>query len=135
MPITYQIDDERGVVLTVASGILTTGELIAHKEQLMNDPRFKSGIVELSDVRAIEKINVNGGDVRQFAEIDRTYEDRLKNYKLAIVASGDLVFGLARMYEMQTESHNPGVMVFRDVEKAKTWLGRWEKQLAPAPQP
>ena len=63
MPISYQIDDERGVVLTVASGLLTTGELIAHKEQLMNDPRFKSGIVELSDVRAIEKINVNGGAI------------------------------------------------------------------------
>ena len=25
MPISYQIDDERGVVLTVASGLLTTG--------------------------------------------------------------------------------------------------------------
>ena len=39
------------------------------------------------------------------------------------MAGSDLVFGMSRMYEMLREGAVGEVRIFRDVDKAKEWLG------------
>ena len=123
MTITYAIDSGLGVVFTKATGVLTDDELVAHKQNLLRDPAFKPGMVELSDVRGVERLEVTPEGIRRFVVQDSADADRLRCFKLAIVASQDVVFGMARMYEMSTGANSLSVNVFRDMDTARVWLG------------
>ena len=123
MAITYAIDSALGVVFTKATGVLTDDDLVGHKQNLLRDPGFKPGMVELSDVRGVERLEVTPEGIRGFVTQDKADADRLRGFKLAIVASQDVVFGMARMYQMLTAENPLNVNVFRDMEKARVWLG------------
>jgi hypothetical protein len=123
MAITYAIDSGLGVVFTKATGVLTDDELVAHKQDLLRDPAFKPGMVELSDVRGVERLEVTPEGIRRFVAQDKASADQLRGFKLAIVASKDVVYGMARMYELRTDGDPLLVNVFRDMEEARTWLG------------
>ena len=123
MPISYRIDPERGLVVTTASGILTDDDIIELKRQLAADPDFKAGMRELSDVRAVTDLQVSTNGVRRMVAMDERPASTANRHKLAIVAGTDATFGMARMYQMFTESNQPHVAVFRDYDKARQWLG------------
>ncbi len=125
MPITYSIDPKLGVIFTTAWDVLTVEELFEHKRKLAADPDFKPGMVELSDVRQITELDVTPEGIGRFVAQDTISAEKLRDYKLAIIVSQEVVFGMARMYEMMTEQNVSNVAVFRDLEEAKTWLGRW----------
>ncbi len=122
MPISYQIDEARGLVLTTASGVLTDGDILQLKSNLVTDPRWRPGLRELSDVRAIDRLEVTTAGVRQMMMADERDAAALASYRLAIVVAHQLAYGLARMYQMLTEHTIPNVRVFRDMEEAKSWL-------------
>ncbi len=123
MAITYRIDRALGLVHTTATGTLTDEDLADHKRALLRDPDFKPGMKELSDVRAVEQLQVTVDGVRRLVALDKVQSADLVDYQLAIVVSADLVFGMARMYETLTEDSVQDVGVFRDMEEAKAWLG------------
>lgn len=122
MPINYRIDSEQKIVWTKASGVLTDQELLEHKRRLAQDPNFKSGMRELSDVSEIEKLEVTPEGITRFVMQDKADVMSLGDFKLAIVASADEVFGMARMYQIFTEKNIPRIGVFRDLEEARAWL-------------
>lgn len=121
--VTYRIDSECGVVLTTATGVLTEEDLLTHKHALRRDPDFRPGMVELSDVRGIERLQLTSDGVRRLVADDESDAGRMSSHKLAIVVSREVVFGMARMYGTLTQEHLPNLGVFRDMEEAKAWLG------------
>jgi hypothetical protein len=123
MPISYRIDPARSFIFTTASGTLTDDDILDLKRRLTKDPEFKAGMRELSDVRAVTDLRVTTQGVRSMVSEDAKQSSTLHAYKLAIVAGGDAVFGMARMYQMLTEANLPHVAVFRDYETAERWLG------------
>jgi len=123
MGISYRIDENLGLVFSTASGDLTDEDLINHKRELCSDPAFKPGMVEISDVRNIEKLEVTTEGVRRMAALDKQHADKLRGYKLAILVRADEVFGMARMYQAMTEENLELVQVFRDRAEAMKWLG------------
>lgn len=122
MPITYRIDEENGVVFTTGSGVLTEAELLLHKKKVIADPRFKPGFVELSDVRSIADLEITASGLERFVAQDDSDADRLKGFRLAIVVSGALEFGMGAMYEMMSRENNRDVRIFRDLSLARDWL-------------
>jgi len=122
MPIDYRIDSTLGAVFTVATGVLTDQDLLQHKRRLLEDPRFHAGLAELSDVRNIDRLDVTPDGIRRFAQQDAAAAG-LGDYRLAIVASEPVVFGMARMYQAHTADALSNVMVFRTVSEARAWLG------------
>ena len=122
MPIKYSIDEDLGVVFTTASEVLTEDELLEHKRKLVADPNFKPGFVELSDVRFISDLVISPSGLDMFVAQDVSDAERLKGFKLAIVVSGALEFGMGSMYEMMSRENNANVRIFRDLGQAKEWL-------------
>jgi len=120
MPIKYEIDPSRRLILTTADGVLTDTDVIGHKKALIADPAFQPGMLELSDVRDVNQLDVTPEGIRVFTSFDRAHDDQPG--RLAIVASEDFVFGMARMYQMST-TDDSNVGVFRSMEEAKEWLG------------
>ncbi len=79
---------------------------------------------ELSDLRTVERFEVTSEGIKAAIAIDTAEADRFGAFKRAIVAAQDIVFGIARMYQGQTESISSlQVWVFRDIGEAKVWLG------------
>jgi hypothetical protein len=122
MPITYRIDRQRGIVWTHVTGVLTDAVLLAHKRRLVNDPDFQPGMRELSDVRAIERLEVTPKGISRFVAQDKTDASHLGDHRLAIVASENVVYGMARIYQALSDDSPSNVMVFRNPAEAKTWL-------------
>lgn len=122
MPINYSIDEDVGVVLTTASGVLTENELLEHKRKIISDPKFRPGFVELSDVQSISDLDISASGLEKFVAQDEADAERLRGFKLAIVVSGALEYGMGAMYEMMSLQNNKDVRIFRDMRLAKDWL-------------
>jgi hypothetical protein len=121
MPISYRIDAERRLVVTTAHGVLTDEDILNLKNRLAADADFQAGMRELSDVRSVTDLQVTSAGVQKMVSLDSL--SHLDGYKLAIVASENVVFGMARMYQSLTQRNLLHVNVFRDYDAAVRWLG------------
>jgi hypothetical protein len=122
MPIEYTIDKNLGIVFTKASDVLTESELMSHKRKLLADPEFRPGFVELSDVRGISDLAISPSGIEKFVAQDESDAERLRDYKLAIVVSGALEYGMGVMYEIMSRKNAMNVRIFRHIDDAKDWL-------------
>ncbi len=122
MPMSYRIDEEQGVVFTTADGKVTEQHLMAHKAALLQDPKFRPGMKELSDMRAVEALEVSPEGIASAVRFDADHASDLSEHKLGLLVPTDFVFMVARMYEAGTEGNTGGVEVFRSEEEARRWL-------------
>ena len=80
-------------------------------------------MVELLDLRSLERLDVTTEGIRQVAAHDADHMRSGLTHRLALVASEDAAFGMARMYQIQAEDHLLGLGVFRNPDDALIWLG------------
>lgn len=71
----------------------------------------------------VDDFQVTSVGIARFVGFDETSRDVIGDHKLAIVAAKDVIFGMARMYQFQTQRFKPNVKIFRDLEQARKWLG------------
>jgi hypothetical protein len=122
MPLSYRIDPEHSLILTTASGVLTDEHVLAHKKSLTADPDYDPSMKELTDLRAVTELDVTTQGVSAMAGYDRNNPDTEGRHRLALVASEDVVFGMARMYQMTTVESDNRVGGFRTMKEARAWL-------------
>ena len=127
MPMSYRIDDDRQWIMTTAWGVLTDADVLSHKAALSRDPKFRVGMSELSDVSAIERLEVTTEGVRAMVAHDRVHGDRRSAHRLALVVPAPEVFGMARMYQMMS-APDESIGVFRDIVEASAWLAAGSPQ-------
>jgi hypothetical protein len=119
MPIRYVVDRIGHRMLTHADGLVTFKELSQHLDDEERDRGLE--LPELFDARGATT-NLTPAEVRTLVQ---RAADTLRGTPLgptAIVATNDVVFGMARMYAILTEHAGAKVEVFRDVEAARRWL-------------
>ncbi len=115
----YKIDKRRGLVLSSGSGVLTRADLVKHMEQLLNDPDFDPKFSQLADFSEVSGFDLTGDDVRELAN-KTVFSPQSRR---AFIASGDLAFGLARMFETLRDLKGEfGICVFREKEDALNWV-------------
>ncbi len=122
MPAFFEIEKHLRLVITSASGVVTMAEALAHNQKLRKDPDFDPSFSQLIDLSNVTKIELNREDILTLAQ-DPILSD---NSRRAILATGDLTFGLARMFEMFRESKGKEtIRVFRNRDEARAWaLGK-----------
>ena len=119
MPAFYKIDKERRLVLSTIYGVVTLADGLTHQEKLRNDPDFDPSFSQLMDYTNAVKFDFSTDDVRMFAQHTVFSTDSRR----AMLVSGDLAFGLARMFETLRESlGEKGIRVFRNLEEALDWV-------------
>jgi len=119
MPFFYKIDKPRRLVMSTAAGVLTKAEVLSLQDQLRKDPDFDPTFSQLSDLTHVTEMNITGADMRELAA--RTpFSPKSRR---AVIASNDLAFGLARMFEQFRETKgDQGIRVFRKLEDALDWV-------------
>jgi len=118
VPVSYEIDKPRGLVITTASGFLTVSNILAHQRKLLADPNFDPTCSQLVDCSAVTGIDLSPEDVRAItaATIFSAHSRR------AVVVATDEQFGFARMFKMMREAQGEyGIRVFRDRAEALGW--------------
>jgi len=130
MPFTYAIDNERRLVVSTGSGLLTAADIVAHIEGLRGDPNFDAGFRQLMDFTQVTEARLPSDEIRRLAQIS-VFSSR--SQRAIVVGGNPLFFGLARMYEMSL--HGSGIeaawiQVFEDLNSARRWLGLDDVQTA-----
>ena len=119
MPAFYKIDKERRLVMSTASGVFCKEDALLHRERLLADPEFDPAYSQLSDFTQVTKFDLTAEDVRQMAR-EIVFAP---NARRALIVSGDLAFGLGRMYTMLQEgARENNIRVFRDLNEALEWV-------------
>jgi hypothetical protein len=119
LPTSYTIDREQGLVSSRLWGAVTEAEVHDHNNRLRNDPTFVPSYRQIVDLTGITEIRVGTG------LINSTSHDQFFNPGTlrAFVATEDAAYGMARMFALQAESEGQTIEVFRDLGKARAWLG------------
>lgn len=126
MPIERTIDHDKRLMTTKLHGKVSDAEIFAYQHENSLIPEIAT-YNEFVDVDVSAQIEfVSSERVTELATIAATMSTPATPVKLAIFASTDLHFGLARMYQAKREFVKKGtitVRVFRDRDEALQWLG------------
>lgn len=122
MPIRMTIERDKGLIRTTASGCIGGTDLIEYYRRLRAHPNFRSNLNEIFDATQVEGVDVTAEDVRHLSSITEAFTKHGVPVKVAIIAPGDVEFGMSRMYEMlQVQSINV-LKVFRERSAAEAWI-------------
>jgi len=99
MPIKYQIDREKRLVVATPEGLLSDADMFEYQRTVWSQAELK-GYNELFDVTGVTQLeSVTEERVADLADLAASMDPADLPSKLAILATNDLHFGLARMYE------------------------------------
>lgn len=133
---TEYVGEGRGVRL-VGTGLLTGQEILEAKQGLLRSPdRIKGLAYGLVDMTDVTELQITRDDVLEFVAVDVQIAALVPRVlAVAVVAPGDLAFGLARMWEAFAEVTGWNTHVFRSRAEAEPWLRPWvEGRLPGAPR-
>ena len=120
--IQFHTDTEHGVRIATFHGTVDDHELLhAYRSQLA-DPGYDASLNDLVDLRAVQGLDVGAAALRELMKLFSRVDSLGYATRLAIVAPGDLGYGLGRMYEMMRAGAPEEVGVFRDAGEALAWL-------------
>ena len=104
-------------------GLIKVPELIDYLKELQNAPEFDPGMKVLWDLRKADLSLVSTPDVSSIMESVVKQWGKTERNKAALVVSGDLDYGLSRMFQIMLEGETRSkVSVFKDMNKAEEWL-------------
>ena len=120
MPASYVIEKERRLVITTGKDRVTFAEANTHRDQLLNDPDFKSEFDQLVDLTAVTALDISAQEARAMG----TRGLFSSTSRRAIVAPTPAIFGMGRMMQAYNELSDLAtqIRVFHDLGSALKWL-------------
>ena len=118
MPCAYTIDLARSLVLSRGWGVVTDRDFLAHVRALTANPRFARGFRQLVDLRDVTDIQVTASTVREMVRLNPFGASAQR----AVVVTSDVVFGMARMYQILSDESPDELQIFRKMDDALQWL-------------
>ena len=120
MPTKLRIDPQARIVYSTLSGNIELDDLIRQVAAIRAHPQFDPEFNELIDLSAVTSFNVSSEDVRRLAGRDSSFSPSADR---VLVATQDLVFGLARMFQTFSADRRPRFTVVRSLSEAYCQLG------------
>lgn len=117
------INKKFGIIFKKVIGSWDSEAVKAEIETTVNHPDFKREYSAIYDIRSAEISSRYYDDVQYFATwVEGQVPARGEGYKVAIVASDAVQYGLARMYMAIGDQLPFEIMVFRDIRAAFEWV-------------
>lgn len=122
MPVTIEeLDDGLGVLMH-ASGAVTEAELVSVLDTHLGAKGASDYRYSLTDLTAADAFDVTNRAIHRVAELCRTAAAAENRRMVAVVGDRDLVFGLARMWQVFARETGWTTEVFRSRDEAEAWL-------------
>jgi len=111
MPISYSIDQERGLVLTRVTGELDVAMTEEYFGALQQDARCPAGAIEIVDFSDVTDFAIRYGEMIRIANAYQGTKLTRKIRATVFHCPSDLSYGIARMLQTFHEVANPGHVV------------------------
>jgi hypothetical protein len=121
MTIKWHYDDSEQVFYEVCEGEITYAAIIEYLEEV-KDLALPDNIRVLGDYTAC-KIMLSPEEVEQLDSYIRDYVKRIQGERVALCASSDLGFGLARRFATLLSADSHEMLAFRTLAEGREWLG------------
>ncbi len=123
MPTHLHIDVARRTMFAHVSGSITIEDILQVGEEGFIHDDWQPGFNLFVDYSAATEINVDTKDVGLLVGQYQSRSSLLVGSRCAVVAPSDLIFGLARAWELMSDGHPLTSMIFRTRRQAIAWLG------------
>lgn len=114
-------------------GPLSAARITGLLEAMLDDPHHRPGMAAVWDLRDCDVLGLSRGAMRRVAGYTSAHAARLGEARMALVATSDAAFGVARMYEILALGGRLEYRCFRDVDEARSWA--LAGTLTPVPAP
>ncbi len=121
MPFQLECNHERRLVIVRFTGSLDDDEMLASDDALRSLPPEVTGYDELIDAGSVASTTVKAETIRAVAQRPPFFSPGSRR---AIVASGDVTFGVSRSFEQWRGDSAGTIRVFRSLADAVEWLDR-----------
>jgi hypothetical protein len=125
MTVTYAIDPAQRLIVTRCVGNTDLRDVIAHFEQLVNDPACPPVLNVLLDLTEMTTVP-DSGQLHVAAAATARARERIEFDHCAIVAASETTRGLAMVWEMFARQSFRATGVFRSFDEAQAWLATSE---------
>jgi hypothetical protein len=121
MPVSYELDPEREIILTRIFGTLTLDEIRDHIDDLLADPALPPRLYVLLDAMALTSAP-STETVRGCSEQIERLRDRVRLEAVSAAVAGMVYYGVFRMSQVLLERHFGPTHVCMDLDSAREWL-------------
>jgi hypothetical protein len=122
MPVDVQIDPAANLITYNVRGELAVDDIRAAIESIYESPDFKPGMNALWEIKQ-GTISVTATQLPELIELLKQLADkRGSGYKVAILVSGNMDFGLSTIFQMHAYSLPFEVKVFQSRTQARQWV-------------
>lgn len=124
MPVSYEIRADLNRLYIRYSGVVTRDEVAQAIGEFAADPAARPGLLQFADLSDVADIDMSFNEIFGLA---RAAADLARQLGAPVVgaffAPDDLSFGMARIYESLSESHQfLTIRAFREKPEAMAWL-------------
>jgi CheY-like chemotaxis protein len=120
-PITYRIDAKKRLIHTRCVGLVKFDEVINHFRELERDPVCPDRLDVFLDLRETTSLP-ESGQLSVVSNAIAGIREKVEFGVCAIVASGDALFGMMRIFEGLAQQYFRDLRVFRVAAEAEKWL-------------
>ena len=123
MPIDLLLNDLKSIRTHVCSGIITPSDILQVLHKIYSNKSFTHAQHAIWDFRNCVA-HISGDEMQKIINYVQGFRKGPGGGKVALVVSGDLEYGLARMYDLLSEYQiDRELMVFKDYDEALRWIG------------
>ena len=115
------VDDEKNIAYIKLSGLLCKEVILNAFELAVSDKRYKKGMGRLWDFGETDLSSLDAETITAMAQSSLRFPTGINDVKVSFVTSGDLCYGLSRMFEISSNAKTP-ICVFRAMNQAEKWM-------------
>ncbi|MBN2641300.1 MAG: hypothetical protein JXR78_06590 [Victivallales bacterium] len=121
MPVIFEYDVEKNLLYETGIDYLSMKDFPDYKE-MFSSIEFHPGVRIIADYRRAHT-DFDFSEMYQIASFDRKILSPLGRIKMAILVTGKLGYGVARMYQSMLQGQNIQIELFRHQAAAEKWIG------------
>ncbi len=120
MAIKYSVDTAAGLIRTTCRGLVRLPDVLAHFDTLRRESGLPPRPKVLLDLRGLATPPMTP-QLRTVTD-HLGLQPELAFGDCAIVVDRDVLYGVARMFQVMAQPHFHEILIFRELEPAERWL-------------
>ena len=123
MTVESKIIAETHTIIRTVSGCFKPADVQRAITDSLQNPAFEKGMNVIWELSNADLSQINDNEILEVIDFIRNSADvRGSHYKIAIVASGDLAYGISRMFEGLGSELPVAINVHRSMAEAYDWV-------------
>ena len=135
MPIQLIYEHDGISIVVKGTGIVDAAEIHRCNDQIYAPDRIQQLRSQLCDFREVTRFDLSSDDMQLLATQDKAAATQNPDLAIAIVGNDDLMFGLAKMWEVFVSEASLRANVFRTIKEARDWLEEQAQRKPPKQAP